>query len=231
MSHRNARLTIHGRRLLVERVASGRPVARVAAEMGISRQTAHKWVARWRTEGPAGLHDRPSRPHTTSHRTPAETERRVCALRTGRKLGPARIGPILCRHGLNRLSFLDRPTGTMIRRYERQRPGELVHVDVKKLGRIPDGGGWRIHGRAACPDRRRTTGFDYVHSAVDDHTRIAYSEIHTDEKAATCAAFLERAAAHFADLGITRIEMKRPEGSGQWSHYNGIVRKVFNFGS
>ncbi|WP_106399675.1 IS481 family transposase [Actinocorallia populi] len=217
MSHRNARLTVHGRRLLVERVASGRPVAHVAAEMGVSRQTAHKWVARWRTEGPSGLHDRPSRPHRVPHRTPAGVEEQVCRLRTGRKLGPARIGPILglpastvhrilCRHGLNRLSFLDRPTGQVIRRYERRRPGELVHVDVKKLGRIPDGGGWRVLGRAACPDRRRTTGFDYVHSAVDDHTRIAYSEIHPDEKAATCAAFLHRAAAHFADLGITRIE-------------------------
>src|SRR5439155_18319541 len=105
---------------------------------------------------------------------------------------------ILVRHGLNRLAWLDRPTGEPIRRYERERPGELVHVDVKKLGRIPDGGGWRLHGRAdaraAHPQSRRTTGFDYIHSAVDDHTRLAYSEIHTDEKAATCAAFLRRAA-------------------------------------
>ncbi|WP_106403729.1 helix-turn-helix domain-containing protein [Actinocorallia populi] len=198
MSHRNARLTVHGRRLLIERVASGRPVAHVAAEMGISRQTAHKWVARWRAEGPAGLHDRPSRPHATPHRTPAEVEEQVCRLRTGRKLGSARIGPILglpastvhrilCRHGLNRLSFMDRPTGQVIRRY----PGELVHVDVKKLGRIPDGGGWHGHGRdSGCRDRRRVIRFDYVHSAVDDHTRIAYSEIHADEKATTCAAFL-----------------------------------------
>ncbi|MBB2914497.1 transposase [Streptosporangium becharense] len=217
MSHRNARLTVHGRRLLVERVLSGRPVAHVAAEMGISRATAHKWVRRWRTEGETGLLDRPSRPHTTPHRTPAHLEARVCRLRTGRKLGPARIGPILglapstvhrilTRHHLHRLSFLDRPTGQLIRRYERARPGELVHIDVKKLGRIPDGGGWRIHGRAACPDRRRVTGFDYIHSAVDDHTRIAYSEVHTDEKAATCAAFLRRAAAFFATVGIPRIE-------------------------
>ncbi|MCW7947533.1 transposase [Streptomyces hygroscopicus] len=217
MSHRNARLTVHGRRLLVERVRSGRPIAHVAAEMGISRPTAHKWLRRWRTQGDAGLHDRPSRPHTTPHRTPLAVEDQICRLRKDRKLGPARIAPILgmpastvhrvlARHGLNRLAFLDRPTGQVIRRYERSRPGELVHVDVKKLGRIPDGGGWRIHGRAACPDRRRTTGFDYIHSAVDDHSRLAYSEVHQDEKAATCAAFLQRAAAFFAACGILRIE-------------------------
>ncbi len=217
VSHRNARLTVHGRRLLVERVRSGRPVAHVAAEMGISRPTAHKWLRRWRAEGEAGLHDRPSRPHSTPHRTPAAVEEQVCRLRRERKLGPARIGPILglpvstvhrvlARHGLNRLSFLDRPTGQVIRRYERGRPGELLHVDVKKLGRIPDGGGWRVHGRAACPDRRRTTGFDYIHSAVDDHSRLAYSEVHPDEKAATCAGFLTRAAAFFATCGVARIE-------------------------
>ena len=95
MSHRNARLTVHGRRLLVERVQSGRPVAHVAAEMGVSRATAHKWVRRWRQEGEAGLADRPSRPHSTPHRTPADVEAKVCELRTARKLGPARIGPIL----------------------------------------------------------------------------------------------------------------------------------------
>ncbi|WHX17937.1 IS481 family transposase [Streptomyces malaysiensis subsp. malaysiensis] len=217
MSHRNARLTVYGRQLLVERVRSGRPIAHVAAEMGISRVTAHKWLRRWRAEGEAGLHDRSSRPHRTPHRTPAAVEDRVCRLRQDRKLGPARIGPILglpvstvhrvlARHGLNRLTFLDRPTGQVIRRYERNRPGELVHVDVKKLGRIPDGGGWRVHGRAACPDRRRTTGFDYIHSAVDDHSRLAYSEVHSDEKATTCAAFLQRAAAFFATYGILRIE-------------------------
>ncbi|CAL9447688.1 IS481 family transposase [Streptomyces sp. enrichment culture] len=217
MSHRNARLTVHGRRLLVERVRSGRPVAHVAAEMGISRATAHKWLRRWRAEGEAGLHDRLSRSHRTPHRTAAAVEDRICRLRQERKLGPARIGPILglptstvhrvlVRHGLNRLAFLDRPTGQIIRRYERSRPGELIHVDVKKLGRIPEGGGWRVHGRAACPDRRRTTGYDYIHSAVDDHSRLAYSEVHPDEKAATCAAFLTRAAAFFATCGIDRIE-------------------------
>ncbi|MEU0660841.1 helix-turn-helix domain-containing protein, partial [Streptomyces lavendulocolor] len=139
MSHRNARLTVHGRRILVERVLAGRPVAHVAAEMGISRPTAHKWVRRWRTEGNAGLHDRSSRPRTTPHRTPPAVEARVCRLRSDRKLGPARIGPILglpastvhrilLRHGLHRLAWLDRPTGEPIRRYEHDQPGDLVHV-------------------------------------------------------------------------------------------------------
>ncbi|MBZ3907104.1 IS481 family transposase [Streptomyces griseiscabiei] len=217
MSHRNARLTVHGRRLLVERVRSGRPVAHVAAEMGISRATAHKWIRRWRCEGEAGLLDRSSRPHRTPHRTPATAEDRVCRLRRERKPGPARIGPvlglptstvhrILTRHGLNRLAWLDRPTGAVIRRYERDRPGELIHVDVKKLGRIPDGGGHKVLGRRAGRTTRSGMGFDYVHSAVDDHTRVAYSEIHPDEKADTCAAFLRRAAAFFAASGIDRIE-------------------------
>ncbi|UCA52319.1 IS481 family transposase [Streptomyces sp. WA6-1-16] len=217
MSHRNARLTVFGRRLLIARVCSGRPVAHVAAEMGISRATAHKWLRRWRTEGEAGLADRSSRPLRTPHRTPAETEADVCRLRTDRKLEPARIGPvlelpastvhrILTRHRLNRLSWLDRPTGTVIRRYKRDRPGELIHVDVKKLGRIPDGGGHKVLGRQAGRITRNNMGFDYVHSAVDDHSRLAYSEIHGDEKAATCAAFLRRAAAFFTAHGIDRVE-------------------------
>ncbi|WP_026119997.1 IS481 family transposase [Nocardiopsis potens] len=213
MSHRNARLTVHGRLLLVQRITAGRPAAHVAAQMGISRTTAHKWLRRYETEGRTGLSDRPSRPHTTPRRTPAEAEQAVCRLRRARRLGPARIAAItgmpastahriLVRHRLNRLARLDRPTGQAIRRYERERPGELVHIDVKKLGRIPDGGGRRARGRAACPDRRSRIGFDYVHSAIDDHSRLAYSEVHPDEKAATCAGFLRRAAAFFASAGI-----------------------------
>ncbi|RZE74528.1 IS481 family transposase [Streptomyces albidoflavus] len=225
MSHRNARLTVHGRRILVERVQSGRPVAHVAAEMGISRPTAHKWVHRWRAEGEAGLHNRPSRPHTTPHRTPAMGEARACRLRTDRKLGPARIGPILglpastvhrilTRHGINRLAWLDRPTGRVIRRYERTRPGELVHVDIKKLGNIPDGGGWRTDGRTAGDRNRQATtserrsskpviGYSYIHSAVDDHSRLAYSEVLPDERKDTAIAFWQRANAFFAAHGVT----------------------------
>jgi hypothetical protein len=138
----------------------------------------------------------------------------VCRLRQDRKLGPARIGAILglpavhrvlVRHGLNRLSFLDRPTGQVIRRYERDRPGQLVHVDVKKLGRIPDGGGHKVLGRQAGRATRNGMGFDYIHSAVDDHSRLAYSEVHPDEKAATCADFLPRAAAFSTTAGIDSI--------------------------
>ncbi|MCX5184909.1 IS481 family transposase [Streptomyces sp. NBC_00268] len=233
MSHRNARLTVFGRLLLVERVVSGRPVAHVAAEMGISRATAHKWMRRWRTEGQAGLHDRSSRPRTTPHRTPATTEARVCELRRTRKLGPARIGPILglpsstvhrilTRHGLHRLAWIDRPTGQTIRRYERERPGELIHIDVKKLGRIPDGGGHKVRGRDAGRPIRGM-GFDYIHSAVDDHSRLAYSEIHPDEKVATCAGFLTRAAAFFHAHGITRIERVLTDNA--WAYRKGLAWK------
>ncbi|MFB7867887.1 IS481 family transposase [Streptomyces sp. NPDC056069] len=234
MAHRNARLTVFGRRLLVERVCSGRPVAHVAAEMGISRATAHKWIRRWRTEGEAGLHDRSSRPHTTPHRTASAMEDRVCELRRTHKLGPARIGPILglhtstvhrilTRHRLNRLAWLDRPTGVVIRRYERERPGELIHVDVKKLGRIPDGGGHKTNGRQAGRPIRGM-GFDYVHSAVDDHSRLAYSEIHPDEKVATCAGFLTRAAAFFQSQGIDRTERVLTDNA--WAYRKGLAWKA-----
>ncbi|CAM5690239.1 IS481 family transposase ISStpr1 [Streptomyces canarius] len=141
----------------------------------------------------------------------------MCQQRQIRKLGPARLGPILglpastvhrvlVRHGLNRPAHLDRPTGQVVRRYERDRPGELIHTDVKKLGRIPDGGGHKVLGRQAGRARRSSVGFDYVHSALDDNSRLAYSEIPSDEKADTCAAFLRRAAAFFAASGIDRIE-------------------------
>ena len=228
MAHGNARLTIHGRTLLITRVLyDGRPVAHVAKELGISRQCAHRWVSRFRREGPAGLQDRSSRPRSMPTRTPVEVEQRVLALRAQLRQGQDRIGPvagvpartvgaILRRHAVPRLSECDPLTGQVIRaskqtavRYERARPGELVHMDVKKLGRIPDGGGWRAHGRAAgdtAARKKARIGFDYVHSLIDDHSRLAYSEIHPDEKGATCAGFLTRAAAYFAEHGITRIE-------------------------
>ena len=222
MFHRNARLTLYGRRLLIERVVvQGRPVAHVVKELGCSRATGYKWLTRWRTEGDAGLRDRPSTAYRLPHKTPHEVEQRICRLRVERKLGPRRLAPllgvpastvhaVLTRHGLHRLAWLDRPTGERIRRYERDTPGELLHVDVKKLGRLRDGGGWRVLGHDS-PEHRRArnaprVGFDYVHCAVDDHTRIAYAEIHPDEKTTTCAGFLHRAAEYFADLGITRIE-------------------------
>ncbi|WP_433343862.1 IS481 family transposase [Micromonospora sp. CA-111912] len=222
MPHRNARLTVHGRRLLIARVVGeGRPVAHVVKELGCSRATGYKWLARWRAEGDQGLRDRPSTAHHLPHKTPATVETAICQLRQDRKLGPRRIAPllgipastvhaVLTRHGLHRLAWLDRPTGEPIRRYERDRPGELIHVDVKKLGRLRDGGGWRVHGRDSIESRRARyatrVGFDYVHCAIDDHSRLAYAEIHPDEKADTCASFLRRAAEHFTTHGITHIE-------------------------
>jgi len=226
LSHANARLTVHGRAELVRRVITqGRPVAHVVVELNCSRATGYKWLHRWRTEGPAGLVDRPSTAHRQPSKTPPAVEAQVLALRAGRKLGPARIGPllgmpastvhaVLTRHGMHRLAWLDRPTGTLIRRYERDRPGELVHVDVKKLGKIRDGGGWRVHGRGSAEhnharaevDAGRRVGFDFVHCAIDDHTRLAYAEIHPDETTATCAGFLRSASAFFATVGIPRIE-------------------------
>ncbi|HEX2038965.1 MAG TPA: IS481 family transposase [Acidimicrobiales bacterium] len=212
--HGNARLTPLGRLALVMRIESGRPVAHVAAEMAVSRPTAYKWWRRWRVEGVAGLADRPSRALRCPHRTDPATEAAVAQLRRELKLGPVRIAArlglvastvhrVLCRLGLNRLSWLDRPTGRVIRRIETTRPGELVHVDVKKLGRIPDGGGWRVRGRSAeTHHRNHRVGYAYLHSAVDAHSRLAYTEALDDERAPTCAAFWRRAAGFFAGHGI-----------------------------
>lgn len=224
MSHANARLTVHGRFLLVERVIGDhRPVAHVAKELGISRQCAHRWVKRFRAEAGAGLLDRSSRPHRSPSKTSAEREDAVISARTELRSGPARlsratgvpertISRILARRGIAPLAACDPVTGTPIRaarstavRYERQHPGELVHLDVKKLGRIPDGGGWRVHGRSEAV-KGRGIGFDYVHAAIDDHTRLAYAEIHPDEKGTTAAAFLLRAAGFFRAKGIRKIE-------------------------
>lgn len=212
--HGNARLTLHGRRTLIERIQSGRPVAHVAAEMGVSRATAYKWWARFRAEGWAGLWDRSSRPQRCPTRTPRVLERRVEALRRSRKLGPARIGwrlgmpastvhRVLVRLGLNRLVWMDRPTGRVIRRIEHTRAGELVQVDVKKLGRIPPGGGWRAHGRGNVVEHRANrVGYAYIHTAIDSHSRVAYSEVLGDERGVTAVAFWQRAHAWFAQRGV-----------------------------
>lgn len=217
--HGNARLTPMGRLTLVTRIESGRPVAHVAAEMGISRPTAYKWWRRWRLEGVEGLADRSSRPRSCPHQTPPNIEAQIIELRTALKKGPARLAGIvgvpastiyqvLRRHGLNRLAWMDRPTGRVIRRIHTDRPGELVHVDVKKLGRIPDGGGWRVHGRTATDKTRHklSRGMACVHSAIDAHSRLAYSEIHDDEKGPTCAQFWQRATEFFTGYGIEHID-------------------------
>lgn len=221
MSHANARLTVHGRLLLVRRVRQGRPVAHVAGELGVSRQCAHRWVARFDAEGAAGLVDRSSRPRVCPRRTPVAVEQLVLQVRRRERRGQDWIGPevgvaprtvaaILRRYQVPKLRACDPLTGEVIRaskttalRYERPVPGDLIHIDVKKIGRIPDGGGWKAHGRAERPGYKRGLGYDYVHAAVDDHSRLAYAEILGDEKGDTCAGFLRRAAEHFAGLGIS----------------------------
>ena len=226
MSHGNARLNVHGRRLLVQRVrVEGRPVSHVAKEMGISRQCAHRWLARWDADGDAGLVDRSCRPRSSPRATPDELVTAVLACRDTERVGrdeiarrtgvpPRTVSRILVRHARPPLAWLDPTTGQLIRaarstavRYERDAPGDLVHVDVKKLGRIPDGGGWRVHGRGERPNWKRGLGFDYVHAAVDDHSRIAYAEVLPDERGATAAGFLLRAAEYFAGHGITIREV------------------------
>jgi transposase InsO family protein len=228
VSHRNARLNFHGRLLLVERVCvHGWAVAHAAKAQGVSRQCAHRWVNRFHDEGEAGLHDRSSRPHHSPTQTPVAVEEKIVSARREQRRGQDRIGPelggpartvsrVLRRHDVPYLRDCDPLTGAVIRaskttavRYERDRPGELVHVDVKKIGKIPDGGGWRAHGRqmgSTAARKRAPIGYDYVHSMVDDHSRLAYSEILPDEKGSSCAAFLLRAASNFAAHGITQIE-------------------------
>jgi transposase InsO family protein len=231
--HANARLNLHGRRLLIDRIQQGRPVAHVAGELGISRQTAYKWWGRWRREGDVGLRDRSSCPKSFPTQTSRQLERRVEVLRRKRKLGPARIAGILempastvhqvlCRQGLNRLAWMDRPSGTVIRRQiVHDRPGELVQVDVKKLGRIPSGGGWRAHGRGNVAHQSTTkVGYAFVHTAIDSHTRLAYSEVLSDEKGPTAAGFWQRADRWFSDLGID-VEAVQTD--------NGACYKAFTF--
>ena len=213
--HRKAKLTVFGRRLLVDRIElEGWPVAHAAAMTGVSRQTATKWVRRYRAEGLAGLEDRSSRPHRSPRRLAPEQVAAILAARHELGVGPHRLAPVvgsprstitdvLRRHGLSRLRDRDRPSGVPIR-YVRERPGELLHLDVKKLGRIPDGGGHRIHGRGGGT-RRARRGYDFVHHAIDDASRVAYVDVFGDERGATCAGFLREAAAFFARQGV-RIE-------------------------
>lgn len=249
MGHANARLTVHGRRLAVDRVRQGHRVADVAAQLGCSRTTIYKWVARYRAEGEAGLCDRPSRPHRCPRQSSPEVQAAIIESRTTCRRGqdwiaaelgvcPATVGRVIRRAGLPRLSEMDALTGEPVRRspltarrYERVRPGELIHVDVKKLGRIPEGGGWRIHGRGRRPRRRRGQGFDYVHSAVDDHTRFAYTEIHPDERGATCAGFLTRAAAFFAAHGIDAIERVMTDNAFAYRHSHAFAAAVAALGA
>ena len=214
MLHRTAKLTPAGRRLLVDRILiEGWPPATAAEMVGVSRATAYKWLRRYRAEGPAGLEDRSSRPRRRPRALPDREVRRILVARRRMRVGPHRLGPllghprstvygVLRRHGHSRLAHADRLTGIPVR-YVRDRPGELVHVDVKRLGRIPPGGGHRILGDGAR--HHRPVGYDYLHVAIDDATRVAYVAVHPDERAPTTIRFIDDALAHFAALGV-RVE-------------------------
>lgn len=215
--HPNARLTPHGRQRLLTLYAEGYSQAVIATMTGVSRPTVRKWIGRFQSDGAAGLVDRSSRPHTSPTRVEPEREDAICARRIERADGPQRLAAefgmpastvyaVLCRHQLNHLRRLDRTTREVIR-YERSRPGELLHIDTKKLGRIPDGGGKRLEPGFAETgigrQRTRRQGCDVLHVAIDDYSRYTYIEALGDEKKETVAAFLERATHAFAAFGVT----------------------------
>ena len=226
--HANAPLTPQGRLRLCQRIDSGWTITAAAESMNVSRQTASKWWNRFLDLGLAGLEDRSSRPRSCPHQTPARVERRIVALRQSRKLGPARLAGIvgvpastvhrvLVRHRVNRLRWMDRPTGRVIRRIETSRCGELVHIDVKKLARVPNGGGHKVHGRAGTRNgsmSKRGGGYTHVHTAIDAYSRLAHSEFAGTENTINCVAFLQRAFAWFAEQGITIERILTDNGNG-----------------
>jgi transposase InsO family protein len=225
--HPNAVLTPEGRRRMVGCVLDRAWTVEATAErFQVDAKTVRKWRDRYLREGVAGLRDRSSRPHSSPKQTPRSCQRRVVRLRRRRRWGAARIGAevgiatstaqsILNRAGLGRLDRGDRATDRVKpRRYQRDRPGELVHVDVKKLSRIPAGGGWRAHGRGQVAKPRRVRpGYAYIHTAIDDRTRLAYSEILHDEQGATAAMFWMRAMVFFIGHGLSVERVLTDNGS------------------
>ena len=229
--HPNARLTPRGRETLVSRIGSGAGVAETARQMGVSRQTASKWLARARRGEP--MSDRSSRPATLARLTPPDAEARVVEARRARLLAPLALAAetgvpartcarIVARNGLPRLADVDRVTGeprrrgpVTARRYERERPGELVHVDVKKVARVPDGGGWRARGAGALDHGRGSGGrLLCLHVAVDDRSRVAYAELLGDERKETCVAFMGRARDFYRGLGVEVERVMTDNGPG-----------------
>jgi transposase InsO family protein len=210
-------------------VEDGWPVTAAAKLFMVSPVTARKWAARFRVEGPDGMADRSSRPRSMPARTPEPMVRAIVQLLRRHRLGPVQIGgrlglapssahAVLTRSRLNRLSVIDRVSGEPIRRYEHPYPGSLIHVDVTKFANIPDGGGHRYVGRQqgqrnqfATPglpkgaDYKPRTGTSFLHTVIDDHFRVAYLDVGTDEKGTTAAAVLRRAVAWFAQRGV-RVE-------------------------
>ena len=243
MSHANAALTPRARlrlaRLIVE---DGWKPSEAAKMFMVSTVTARKWAARYRAEGRAGMADRSSRPRSCPHRTPEGVKREIVRLRWRHRLGPVQIGgqlglpastvhAVLVRCRVNRLSHIDRVTGEPIRRYEHPHPGSLLHVDVTKFGNVPDGGGHRFVGRQqgarnkritpGLPkgkDRSPRTGTAFLHTVIDDHSRVAYVEVCADETAATAIAVLRRAIAWFADHGVPIERVLSDNGSCYRSH-------------
>lgn len=236
MSHANAALTPRARLKVAQlMVDEGYPISEVAARFQVSWPTVKRWADRY-AAGEAMI-DRSSRPHRQPGRTPAPVVRRVLELRWRKRLGPlqlaARTGvaastvhKILTRNRMNRLAYVDRATGEPVRRYEHDHPGSLIHVDVKKLGNIPDGGRWRFVGRQQGDWNRQAStiggknkyhqpllGHAFVHTVIDDHTRIAYAEVHDDETAATAAGVLARAVAWYAARGISVERVLSDNGS------------------
>jgi transposase InsO family protein len=242
--HRNAPLSETGRLRLARCVVDdGWTLRRAAERFQVSVNTASRWAGRYRDGGEAAMVDRSSRPHHSPRRTPTRTERRIIGVRVTRRWGPARIGfllgihpstvhRVLARYRLARLRWLDRPTGRVIRRMEPDACGDLVHVDVKKLGKIPAGGGWRMRGRAvgnrnAQADKSTglrsrngdpARGYHFLHTAIDGHSRLAYSELLADECKDTAAAFWLRADAWFTQCGFRVRKVLTDNGSCYRSH-------------
>lgn len=226
--HPYARLTPRGRQRLVERIEAGEAVGEAARQMGVSRQTASKWVARARRGEP--LSDRPSRPARLGRLTAPEDEARVVEARTSLLLAPHALSAvtgvpartcarIVARAGPPRLADVDRVTGEPRRRgpvtrvrYERERPGELLHVDVKKVARIPDGGGWRARGASELDHGHTSAGTACLHVAVDDRSRAAYAELLPDERKETCVAFMGRCLGFFEGMGVAAERVMTDNG-------------------
>jgi transposase InsO family protein len=238
VSHANAALTPRQRlRLARQVVDEGWSVSAAADYFRVSYPTAAKWARRYLELGPEGMSDRSSRPHSHPNRTPRDVVKRIVHLRIKKRLGPVQIAgrlqmpastvhAVLVRCRLNRLTHVDVRTGEPARRYEHETPGALIHVDVKKLGNIPDGGGWRMVGRQqGDKNRAATAGKDrnrhynplmrhaFVHTVIDDHSRVAYAEIHDDETAQTAIGVLQRAVSWFADRGVTVERVLSDNGS------------------
>jgi transposase InsO family protein len=245
VSHANAALTPKARLKLARLVVDdGWPISRAAERFQVSWPTAKRWADRYRQQGEAGMADRSSRPHRQPTKTSLPLVRKIVHLRWKHRLGPVAIGDkvglaastvhaVLVRCRLNRLSHVDRVTGDPVRRYEHSHPGSLLHVDVKKLGNVPDGGGWRYLGRQQGLKHRAATaartgkrgyagdakvGTAYVHTVIDDHSRVAYAEVHDDETAATATAVLRRAVAWFAARGVKTERVLSDNGSAYRSH-------------